>query len=108
MTWCFQIHPADNVATLLADIVEPGVAGILGGSTGSLEVRENVPFGHKVAVSRIAAGDAIVKYGAAIGVATREIEPGEWVHLHNCRSRVDEKSSQLDVQTGARTETVYE
>jgi len=36
-----------------------------------------------------------------IGIATRRIEPGEWVHLHNCRSQLDERSGSFDVQTGA-------
>jgi hypothetical protein len=43
-----------------------------------------------------------------IGSASRDIAPGEWVHLHNCVSRFDERSKTLDVQTGAVTDTIYE
>jgi len=32
-------------------------------------------------------GDAVFKYGEFIGDATRAIEPGEHVHIHNIESR---------------------
>ena len=85
----FQVHPDDNVATVLED----------GGA---------VALGHKIAVQPIAAGALVVKFGVPIGVATREIGAGEWVHLHNCRSQVDERSASLDVETGRTTDTAYE
>ena len=34
----------------------------------------------------IAAGEKVLKYGAPIGSATRDIGQGEHVHLHNMRS----------------------
>ena len=34
----------------------------------------------------IESGERIFKYGAPIGVATRDIEPGEYVHTHNMTS----------------------
>ena len=43
----------------------------------------DVPAGHKIAAVRIAAGDRIIKYDTPIGVATRDIAPGEHVHTHN-------------------------
>ena len=48
--------------------------------------RADVDVGHKFAVRAITAGERIVKYGAPIGVATRDIEPGEYVHTHNMTS----------------------
>ncbi|AZH24273.1 UxaA family hydrolase [Haloplanus aerogenes] len=51
-----------------------------------IECREDVPFGHKIALRRLDAGDEIRKYGEVIGRATVAIEPGEWVHTHNCES----------------------
>jgi hypothetical protein len=46
----------------------------------------------------------VIKYGVTIGLATRDIDAGEWVHLHNCRSLLDEGSSTLDLHTGIRKE----
>jgi altronate dehydratase small subunit len=107
MTECFQIDKADNVATLLQD-AEPGAVLVRGES----EIREihlvqPIKIGHKVALRTIPAGTPIVKYGITIGEATRPITAGEWVHLHNCRSLYDAKSSKLDVETGSREETPY-
>jgi altronate hydrolase len=50
---------------------------------GSFRARQNIPFGHKVAVHPIAIGEPIVKFGQIIGFASNPIEPGEWVHEHN-------------------------
>ena len=47
------------------------------------------------------------KFGVEIGVAARDIEPGEWVHLHNCRSQYDGRPSTQDPVTGAPTDTPY-
>jgi altronate dehydratase len=73
-----KIHPDDNVAVVLEE----------GGENG-------VPFAHKVALKRIATGEAVVKYGAPIAFATRDIEEGEWVHEHNARSYFVEKLAGL-------------
>ena len=56
-----------------------GVAGV----ACSLIVRENIPFGHKVALRRIAKDEPVIKYGEVIGKATADIGEGEWVHVHN-------------------------
>jgi altronate dehydratase len=47
---------------------------------------DRVPTGHKLALAPVAAGEKVVKYGSPIGSATRDIQPGEYVHLHNLRS----------------------
>jgi hypothetical protein len=48
-----------------------------------------------------------VKYGVTIGVATEPIGAGTWVHTHNCRSELDERSHTLDRHTGAPTDIKY-
>lgn len=108
MKQSFKIHDSDNVATLIEDANAEPVCVF--GATKEMVINliESVPLGHKVALSAIEPGGLVVKYGIPIGTATREIRPGEWVHLHNCRSQVDERSSTLDFETGAATDTVYE
>ena len=49
-----------------------------------LLLRASIPFGHKVARQEIAEGQAVIKYGVAIGKATKTIQSGEHVHVHNC------------------------
>ncbi len=104
---CFQVNPADNVATALDDLA-PGRVQVLGASAGmELAAVEEILLGHKIALRRIEAEEPITKFGVPIGLATATIAPGAWVHLHNCRSQVDERSSHLDVKTGAALDTTY-
>ena len=69
---------------------------------------EEIPSGHKIALLGIARGEKIIKYGVPIGCATKDIPAGTWVHLHNMRSLYDERSSHLDIKTGAPKDTKYE
>jgi altronate dehydratase small subunit len=74
----------DCVAVALSDIPEGTVIKLVcQGQTISVRLKENMEFGHKFAVVPMAAGDRIYKYGEVIGAATRAIEVGEHVHIHN-------------------------
>ncbi|OGD18421.1 MAG: hypothetical protein A2W03_06850 [Candidatus Aminicenantes bacterium RBG_16_63_16] len=103
---CFRVHPDDNVATLLED-AEPESVNIIPAAR-PVKLNQPVTLGHKVALTGIAAGGPIIKYGIRIGMATEVIHPGDWVHLHNCASLVDERAATLDAQTGQPTDTPYE
>ncbi len=71
-----QIHPGDNVAVAL----RPVAAGtVFSGVTAG----EDIPQGHKMALTTIAEGENVVKYGLVIGHATQSVAPGNWVHTHN-------------------------
>ena len=98
----FQVHAQDNVATLLSEVAQGAEVTVVGpAGRRELTARENIALGHKIALALISEGEAVTKFGVVIGIATRRIEPGEWVHLHNCRSQLDERSGSFDVQTGA-------
>ncbi len=73
-----HLHPNDNVL-----VAKTGLA--LGQEIPDLGVRARaqVPPGHKIAARRIAQGEQVKKYDTVIGVATRDLEPGEYVHSHN-------------------------
>lgn len=77
------ISPADNVATALEALSRGEVVLVQG---RSVAIAEAVPRGHKVALCDIAAGDAVIKYGSPIGVASAAIAPGMHVHTHNVAS----------------------
>ena len=49
----------------------------------SIEVKEDIPFGFKIALKNINQGDKIYKFGEAIGIASVPITKGEMVHVHN-------------------------
>ena len=108
MQTAFQIDKTDNVVTALTAI-EPGDVRLLGDAhVQQMQVTEKIPVGHKFALRDIAEGEMIVKYGVVIGRATKPISAGSWVHLHVMRSNYDERSSHLNVETGAPEDTRYE
>jgi altronate hydrolase len=77
------ISARDNVATTL-DALEPGRIVAVGAA--SLTIVDAIPRGHKVALIDILPGQAVVKYGSAIGVASARIAAGAHVHVHNVAS----------------------
>jgi hypothetical protein len=104
----FQVQVSDNVATLLSEVPAGALLTIVGpAGKCELATREKIAMGHKIALTPIGAGQPITKFGIVIGVAMRSIEPGEWVHLHNCRSQLDERSGSFDVHTGAPRDNAY-
>lgn len=83
----------DNVATALESIDANEVVLIISEkneSLGEIKALEPIPFGNKIATSHIEDESKIIKYGMGIGVATKDIDLGKLVHVHNVKSqRVD-------------------
>jgi hypothetical protein len=105
--WALQLNAADNVAVALEEIAAGTTVTIGRTPGGAVTANEVVPAGHKIALAPLASGDLVIKYGVAIGYATAAVDAGEWVHTHNCRSRLDERSHTLDPHSGATTDTPY-
>ena len=106
----FIIHGEDNVATALDDL-QPGPVELIGegGEGRTIDCREAIRFGHKIALSDLAAGEPVIKSSVCIGRTLTAIRSGELLHLHNIESQFDERSGTLDKDTGAPTEdNVYE
>jgi altronate dehydratase small subunit len=78
------LHPKDNVASALDEVL-PGetVEAKRGNDVTLVEALEQIPFGFKLAVTEIAPGDPIIKYGEMIGQASQAIQRGALVHIHN-------------------------
>lgn len=77
------LSDADNVLVARATI-EAGETVAVSGTPVTVPAR--VIMGHKLARRTIPAGALVLKYGAPIGTATRDIGIGEHVHLHNLKS----------------------
>src|SRR3984957_15785613 len=73
---CIQVHARDNVAIVANEGGLPAGAQFDSGLT----LLEAVPEAHKLALSDIARGDPIVRYGEVIGYARAPIAQGSWVH----------------------------
>jgi altronate dehydratase small subunit len=81
------VESSDNVATALRE-VEAGetVTLAVGDEKRTVDVVDDVAFGHKIAIEDVGDGETIVKYGKSIGNATENIPAGTWVHVHNVES----------------------
>ena len=77
------LAPGDNVAIAKSDIASGTTLAVMGQSV-TLETR--VEVGHKFAFKKVAKGEKLTKYGAPIGVATQDIAPGDYMHIHNVTS----------------------
>jgi len=74
----------DNVATAVENLTAgTEVSFEVGGQKQTIVLKQDIPFGHKMAVRDIAKDEKIMKYGYPIGVAERDIQVGEHVHVHN-------------------------
>ncbi|WP_134684356.1 UxaA family hydrolase [Brevibacillus migulae] len=78
------MHEKDNVCTLIRP-VQAGEELIIDvqGQPHTVLIRQDTPFGHKIAIRSIQAGEHIYKYGESIGMASVDIQAGEHVHVHN-------------------------
>jgi len=77
------INPKDNVAVATTEVkAGEAITGIAG---RELLAKEDIRKNHKVALIEIPAGQRVIKYGESIGVASKTIQAGEWVHTHNLK-----------------------
>ena len=76
-----RLHPSDHVAVAKTPL-PPGMTLVLEDGSAVM-VRQLVPSGHKLALTPLAVGEPIRRYGQIIGFATQPITAGEYVHSHN-------------------------
>jgi hypothetical protein len=93
----FVVHPTDTVATMVDDAV-PGPVQIHGAFATTCLVAQAISIGHKIAIRPMMPHELVIKWGIPIGIATREIAPGEWVHMHNCKSGLDARSNRFEMK----------
>lgn len=73
----------DNVAIVLDDLTPDQDIEVDG---ERIQVKDEIPYGHKIALADIAVGSHVFKYGEPVARCTHEIKKGEWVHVHNVES----------------------
>lgn len=83
------MNKIDTTGNALDDIVAgETVRWTLEGTEHTAVAVDAIPFGFKMALRQVRAGEEIIKYGQVIGCASRPIRAGELVHVHNvCGSR---------------------
>ena len=74
-----RVDDLDNVATVFANGITAGTEVEVRDKKGNIDkitVHSDIPYGHKIAVTDIAAGSHIMKYGESIGEAECDIRRG--------------------------------
>lgn len=90
-----RLHPHDNVVVSK----RPLSAGeSIEDHNATIQINQDIPFGHKVASNAISCGESVIKYGQNIGRATQDISRGEWVHSHNL-ANVDQNKDEYEFGT---------
>ncbi len=80
----FIIDPKDSIVTVTEPVTAGGkVTYMKDGSEVIVTASSDIPMYHKVAVKPVAKGESVLKYGEEIGLALRDILPGDHVHVHN-------------------------
>lgn len=81
-------NEGDSVAVATRDLSPGPVEGgyLVGPESITVELKEPVPLGHKFALVDLGDGDAVIEYGVRVALASKPIEIGEYVHVHNVRS----------------------
>ncbi len=78
-----KINQNDNVAVALRPLNK---GEVLQTAETAVTLMEDIPQGHKFALREIKSGEEVVKYGFRIGFAKEDIQPGQWVHVHNVKT----------------------
>uniref|UniRef100_A0A832I7Q6 SAF domain-containing protein n=1 Tax=Pseudothermotoga hypogea TaxID=57487 RepID=A0A832I7Q6_9THEM len=86
----FLVHKdGDDVGVAVVDLKKGETARgrtLEGNTEYEIDVQQDIPLGHKIALRDIEQGEKVKEYGEIIGVATKKIMKGEHVHVHNIRS----------------------
>ncbi len=80
-----KINADDNVAVAISDL-KKGTEVVVDGS--NIVLKNNIPAGHKFALTTIAQGQNVVKYGYPIGHATANVEAGELMDHNNIKTNL--------------------
>lgn len=78
-----RIRKNDMVAVALESLSKAAAISVC---EENIVLSEDIPKGHKFALRDIKRGEEILKYGYSIGIATKDIKKGDWVHTHNMKT----------------------
>ena len=84
-------HPDDTVGVIVVEGVTAGDAlagaSLHGDETYTLTAAQDIPLGHKIALSPAGLGDTVIKYGHDIGRVVAPYSAGDHVHVHNVKTK---------------------
>ena len=82
---------ADNVGVVVVEGLTAGTEMLCvvteDNSDFKLMAKDDVPIGHKVALSDLSEGDTVIKYGEDIGKMVGPAQKGGHVHVQNLKTK---------------------
>jgi (2R)-sulfolactate sulfo-lyase subunit alpha len=88
----FLVHEeGDSVGTIVVEGVKTG-ATLTGwvmeqDKTITVKTLNEIPLGHKIALKNLGNNDTVIKYGVDIGRTIAPIKVGEYLHVHNVKTK---------------------
>jgi (2R)-sulfolactate sulfo-lyase subunit alpha len=83
--------PKDNVAVVVVEGLKAGTKafGVVTetDSTFTVDVKDDVPIGHKVALGDLSDGATVIKYAQDVGRMIAGTAKGRHVHTHNMKTK---------------------
>ncbi len=83
--------PKDNVAVVVVEGLKAGTKalGVVteDNSSFTVEVKDDIPIGHKVALVDLSEGTTVIKYGQDVGKVVAAAAKGRHVHTHNMKTK---------------------
>lgn len=88
MKQLIRLHPTDNVAIALDNLQQDELYAV-----DDIEFKpiQDIAKGHKVALTVINQGSDVVKYGAPIGHALADIQAGQWIHIDDLKTNLNDE-----------------
>ena len=88
----FIVHDeGDSVGVVVVEGISAGdkLEGWIMDQQRDMEIvaKDDVPIGHKLAITDMAENDTVIKYGVDIGRVVAPIAVGEHVHVHNVKTK---------------------
>ncbi|MDP2169961.1 MAG: UxaA family hydrolase [Rhodocyclaceae bacterium] len=88
----FLVHEdGDSVGTVVVEGVNAGdtLTGWVMEQDKTVKIKtlNAIPIGHKIALKALANDGTVIKYGVDIGRTVAPIKLGEYVHVHNVKTK---------------------
>lgn len=81
-----KIHPSDKVAVALKPLTSGSIISI---NNTEITLLEDIPQGHKFALTTLLENEPVIKYGCPIGIMKKNANKGTWIHTHNMKTSLD-------------------
>src|SRR3954451_11255848 len=82
-------HVGDSVGVAIEDIeANQEIKGVIleDDSVVSVKSKDFIPLGHKIALVDLEENSNVIEYRVPIGITTKEINKGSYVHTHNFKT----------------------